>query len=89
MVNVSPAELFAKRLLNKALQMHAKNPPTKWECTVECKVLTESEIGTIIDLKAAFEHPIQDVRKALDTCDSDCPNRHYTRCGSPRVCTLK
>ena len=35
-----------------------QNPPMKWECTIECKVLTEAEIGTILDLKAAFEHPI-------------------------------
>ena len=73
-----------------------KNPPMKWECTSECKKLTEAEVGTIIDLKAAFQHPIQDVRNTLDSCDSECPNQHYTKCsggdvfelhGHPLVCS--
>ena len=68
----------------------------KWECTSECKELTEAEVGTIIDLKAAFQHPLQDVRKTLDSCDSECPNQHYTKCsggdvfelgGHPLVCS--
>ena len=61
------------------------NPPMKWECTSECK---ETEVGTIIDLKAAFQHPIQDVHKTLDNCDSDCPNQHYTKCSGGDVFEL-
>ena len=73
-----------------------KKPPMRWECTSECKVLTDSEVGSILDLKKAFERPIQDVRKTLDTCDSDCPNQHNTKCcngvqfelrGHPLVCS--
>ena len=48
-----------------------------------------SEVGTIIDLKAAFQHPIQDVRKTLDSCDSDCPNQHYTKCSGGDVFELR
>ena len=49
----------------------------------------------IIDLKEAFDKPIREVRLALDVCDSDCPNQHYTKVvndvtidlqGHPLVC---
>ena len=28
----------------------AKEPPTKWECSSECKILSDSDVCTIIDL---------------------------------------
>ena len=49
----------------------------------------------ITDLKEAFDKPIQEVRLALDVCDNDCPNQHYTKVandvtidlqGHPLVC---
>ena len=49
----------------------------------------------IIDLKEAFDKPIQEVRLALEVCDNDCPNQHYTKIvhnttidlqGHPLVC---
>ena len=73
----------------------AKRPTMKWECTSECKSLTDCEVNVIIELKSAFDEPIQSVRQALDTFDSDCPNEHYTKLvhnctmelmGHPLVC---
>ena len=69
-----------------------KTPPMKWECTSECKSLTDCEVDAILGLKSAFDEPIQSVRQALDTFDSDCPNEHYTTLvhdklmGHPLVC---
>jgi len=51
----------------------------KWECSCECKPLTETEVDSIVSLRAAFENPMQDVQHALDTCDDGCPNQHYTK----------
>ena len=51
----------------------AKKPPMKWECTSECTSLTDCEVNAILSLKSAFDKPIQSVRQALDTFDSDCP----------------
>ena len=50
----------------------------KWECSSECKPVTAAEVGIILQLKAAFEMPLEDVRHALDHCDEGCPNGHYT-----------
>ena len=33
----------------------------------------------IIELKESFDQPVQEVRQALDVCDSDCPNLHFTK----------
>ena len=72
-----------------------KTPPMKWECTSECKSLTDCEVNAILGLKSAFDQPIQSVRQALDTFDSGCPNEHYTKLvhdcttelmGHPLVC---
>ena len=74
---------------------HKKQHPMKWACTSECKTLTDVEVHAIIDLKEAFDKPIQEVRLALDVCDNDCPNQHYTKIvhsttidlqGHPLVC---
>ena len=68
----------------------------KWECSSECKPVTDAEVGIILQLKAAFEMPLEDVRHALDHCDEGCPNGHYTRLigsnpidlkGHPLVCS--
>ena len=51
----------------------------KWECTSEGRNLTESEVSAIIELKLAFDQPMQLVRQTLDMCDSDCPNQHHSK----------
>ena len=67
----------------------------KWECS-ECKPITDTEVDAILTLKAAFEKPLQEVRHALDECDSGCPNGHYCKVieflsvglkGHPLVCS--
>ena len=47
----------------------------KWACTSECKPLMDDELHAIVELKESFDKPIQEVRLALDVCDSDCPNQ--------------
>ena len=32
----------------------AKKPPMKWECSSECKILSDSDVCTIIDLDIVF-----------------------------------
>ena len=32
----------------------AKKPPMKWECSSECKILSDSNVCTIIDLDIVF-----------------------------------
>ena len=39
----------------------------------------DAELHAIVELKEAFDKPIQEVWHALDVCDSDCPNQHYTK----------
>ena len=51
----------------------------KWECSRECKAVTDTEVDAILILKTAFEKPIQEVRQTLDTCDDGCPNGHYSK----------
>ena len=57
----------------------AKEPPMKWECSSECKIITDAEVCTIIDLAAAFQKPMRELRCALESVDSGCPNQHYTK----------
>ena len=72
----------------------AKEPPMKWECSSECKILTDGDVCTIIDLAAAFQKPMRELRCALESVDSGCPNQHYTKYvdttmqlkGHPLVC---
>ena len=80
---------------NKSSKCSGKNQPMKWVCTSECKKLTDGEVHAIIKFKEAFDQPIQEVQQALDKCDSDCPNQHYTKVvqnttidlqGHPLVC---
>ena len=67
----------------------------KWACTSECKPLMDDELHATVELNESFDKPIQEVRLALDVCDSDCPNQHYTKIvnntaidlqGHPLVC---
>ena len=72
----------------------AKEPPMKWECSSGCKILSDSEVCTIIDLAAAFQKPMRELRCELESVDSGCPNQHYTKYvdttlqlkGHPLVC---
>ena len=72
----------------------AKEPPMKWECSSECKILSDSDVCTIIDLAAAFQKPMRELRCELEFVDSGCPNQHYTKYvdttmqlkGHPLVC---
>ena len=54
-----------------------KQQPMKWNCSSECKPVTEAEVAAIAHLKQAFE--VQELRTALDTCDGGCPSEHYTK----------
>ena len=73
----------------------AKEPPMKWECSSECKIPTDSDVCTIIDLAAAFQKPMRELRCVLESVDSGCPNQHYTKYvdttvqlkGHPLVCS--
>ena len=72
----------------------AKEPPMKWECSSECKILSDNDVCTIIDLAAAFQKPMRELRCELESVDSGCPNQHYTKYvdttmqlkGHPLVC---
>ena len=46
---------------------------------VICKIITEAEVCTIIDEAAAFQKPMRELRCALESVDSGCPNQHYTK----------
>ena len=43
------------------------------------KKLSSNEVLAFTELKETFDQPIQEVRQALDVCDSDCPNLHFTK----------
>ena len=56
---------------------------------------SDAEVHAIIELKEAIDKPIQELQQALDICDSNCPNQHYTKVvdnavidiqGHPLVC---
>ena len=52
----------------------AKKPPMKWECSSECEILSDSDVCTIIDLAAAFQKPMRELRSKFLSVDSGCPN---------------
>ena len=63
---------------------------------VSVNPIANAEVDTILTLKAAFEKLLQEVRGALDECDSGCPNGHYCKViefssgglkGHPLVCS--
>ena len=87
-------EIIAER--TKTSKHNHKNQPIKWVCTLECKIPSDDEVHAIVSLKESFDKPIQEVRQALDGCDSGCPNQHFTKCvkdttidlqGHPLVCS--
>jgi hypothetical protein len=51
----------------------------KWVYTTECKTLSDDEVHASTDLKESLDRPIQEVWQALNACDSDCPNLHFTK----------
>ena len=55
-----------------------KQQPVKWNCSSECRPVTEAEVAAIVHLKQAFED-MQELRTALDACDGGCPSEHYTK----------
>ena len=63
---------------NDTSKMKGKQP-LKWCCSSECKTLTEAEVAAVVNLKQAFEKPMEELRAALYACDSGCPNGHYTK----------
>ena len=67
---------------DKTTKRSSKPKPMKWACTIECKKLNYDEVHAIIELKESFDQPVQEMRQALDVCDGDCPNLHFTK----RVC---
>ena len=50
-----------------------------WECSIECKPLTDAERSAIFELRHAFDLTTDELRRVIDTCDSGCPNTHYTK----------
>ena len=50
-----------------------------WECSRQCKPLSECEANSILSFRTAFEQPIEKVRQALAQCDMGCPCGHYTK----------
>ena len=39
---------------DKIPRYSAKKPPMKWECSSECKILSDSDVCTIIDIDIVF-----------------------------------
>ena len=66
----------------------AKKPPKKWKCSSECTILSDAEV-CIIDLEAAFQKPMRELRCALESVDSGCPNQHYTKCVDTLECIMQ
>ena len=50
-----------------------------WECSKQCKPLSEFEVSAILSFSTAFEQPLEKVRQALAQCDMGCPYGHYTK----------
>ena len=75
-------------MIAKQIPAANKDEEMKWECTSECKPLTEAEVHAIVTLKQAFMQEMPVVRQALDACDDGCPNYHsINRLGHPLVCS--
>ena len=51
-----------------------EQPPQQWNCHSECKVITDTEVAAIVNLRQAFDNPMHELRSALDTCNDGCPN---------------
>jgi len=57
--------VVANEILSEDEKKDGKHP-IKWECSSECKPLTETEVGAIVSLGAAFENPVQEVQHLRD-----------------------
>ena len=64
---------------NDSAKTKVEQPTKQWNCHSECKVITDTEVGTIVHLRQAFDKPMHELQSGLDTCDNGCPNQHYTR----------
>ena len=74
---------------SKINKRSCKNQPMKWACTSECKIPTVDEVHAIVELKEVFNKSIQEVQQALDICDNNCPNPHYTKVVGNAAAELK
>ena len=92
---VSPIPINEDGACVVASELNPDGNKKRWECSTECKPLTNTEVDAILTLKEAFNGEIEEVRHALDTCDEGCPNGHYTKViglcpvalkGHPLVC---
>ena len=64
-----------------------QNKTVKLPCTDNCKQLTDSEIKTIVELKAAFSKDVDEFRQILQNIDSGCPNKYdVDKQGHPLIC---
>ena len=50
-----------------------------WECSSECKPLTDEERTAIFSLREAFNKSTEELRHAVDTSDDGCPNQHFSK----------
>ena len=61
----------------------AKEPPMEWECSSECKFFSDAKVYMIIHLAAAFQKPMRELRCALESVESGCPNYHSSSSPKP------
>ena len=50
-----------------------------WECSSECKPLSDEERTAIFSLREAFNKSTEELRHAVDTSDDGCPNEHFSK----------
>ena len=50
-----------------------------WECSSECKPLTDEERSAIFSLREAFNKSVEELRQVVDTSDDGCPYEHYSK----------
>ena len=53
-------------------------PSGEWQCSSDCKPITDDEVNAIVRLKNAFGLPMHELRQVLQSCD-DCPNERHKR----------
>ena len=53
--------------------------PREWVCSKQCKPLNDSEVVSIVIIRAASKLFVEEVLQALANCDLGCPNGHYTK----------
>ena len=50
-----------------------------WECSKQCKPLSQFEVNAILIFSTVFDQPVEKVRQALAQCDMGCPYGHFTK----------